>query len=60
MGIIARVAPNTIKLVRDESPTMHFLHAITGFADGTRVAVGGSLLAPPPHVGVILRFHPPA
>ena len=53
-----RLAPGGFSPEPEDSPTMHFLHAVTGFADGVRVAVGGSLLGPPPHVGVALVYTP--
>ncbi|MCA9717749.1 MAG: hypothetical protein KC468_23965 [Myxococcales bacterium] len=57
-GTIWRLAPGGFSPEPEDSPTMHFLHAVTGFADGVRVAVGGSLLGPPPHVGVALVYTP--
>lgn len=57
-GLIARVAPGGLALVREESPTHLLLHAVTGFPDGTRVAVGGSLVGPPPFVGVAVHYTP--
>jgi hypothetical protein len=57
MGGIYELAPGSIELQAVDSPTLHLLHAVHGFADGPRFAVGGSFEGPPPWVGVILQ-HP--
>jgi hypothetical protein len=38
-----------------ETDTFLLLHAVFGFAGGPRYAVGGSILSPPPFVGIVLR-----
>lgn len=54
-GTIFSLEPGGFALVEEPSPTPMVLHAVFGFAGGgPRFAVGGSLLAPPPYVGVIL------
>ncbi len=57
-GTIWRLAPGSFTPEAAPLVTQHFLHAVTGFADGTRFAVGGSLLTQPPHVGVALIYTP--
>ncbi|MBL8969979.1 MAG: hypothetical protein JNK56_05330 [Myxococcales bacterium] len=57
-GTIAELAPGSMVLQPQTSPTLLLLHAVFGFADGTRFAVGGSLAGPPPYVGVIVQRLP--
>lgn len=57
-GTIAELAPGSIELVPQSSPTKLLLHATFGFDDGPRFAVGGSLAGPPPYVGVIVQRAP--
>lgn len=57
-GTIAELAPGSMMLQPQESPTFLLLHAVFGFTDGTRFAVGGSLAGPPPYVGVIVQRRP--
>ena len=57
-GTIAELAPGSMVLQPQESPTLLLLHAVFGFADGTRFAVGGSLAGPPPYVGVVVQRVP--
>jgi hypothetical protein len=54
-GQIGLVAPGSLDLEPEPSPTFQLLHAVFGFADGPRFAVGGSLAGPPPYVGVIVQ-----
>lgn len=56
-GLILRVAPGSLEVTEEESPTFLVLHAAFGFAGGPRFAVGGNLTGNPPYVGVVLR-HP--
>lgn len=53
-GLILSVTPGGFDVTQEESPTPLSLHATFGFEDGPRYAVGGSLLAAPPWVGVVL------
>ena len=57
-GSIASLAPGSMELEPQESPTLLLLHAVFGFVDGPRFAVGGSLAGPPPYVGVIVQSLP--
>jgi hypothetical protein len=57
-GTIHELAPGTMTLMPQDSPTKLLLHAVFGFADGPRFAVGGSLAGPPPYVGVIVQHRP--
>ncbi len=57
-GTVWRLAPGSFTPAPAPLVTQHFLHAVTGFSDGTRFAVGGSLLTQPPHVGVALIYTP--
>jgi len=57
-GTIAEVAPGSMELVAQASPTILLLHATYGFAGGPRFAVGGSLAGPFPYVGVIVQRGP--
>lgn len=57
-GSIAELAPGSMELVAQDSPTLLLLHAVFGFADGPRFAVGGSLAGKPPYVGVIVQQIP--
>lgn len=54
-GTIFSLAPGGYEIVEEPSPTPMVLHAVFGFSGGPRFAVGGSLLAPPPYIGVILE-----
>lgn len=58
MGKILRVAAGGFEIVEETSGTPLVLHAVFGLDDGTRYAVGGSLLAAPPYTGVVLRSLP--
>ena len=53
-GTILSVMPGGFEVIEEDSPTPMVLHAVYGFSGGPRFAVGGSLLAPPPYIGVIL------
>ena len=53
-GTIYRIAEGC-ELEQEPSNTNMVLHAVFGFSGGPRYAVGGSLLMPPPFVGVILQ-----
>ena len=44
-----------LELQEESSPTNQLLHAVHGFSDGSRIAVGGSFEGPPPWAGVILE-----
>lgn len=57
-GTIYELLPGSATLMPQDSPTLLLLHAVFGFADGPRFAVGGSLVGPPPHVGVIVQRRP--
>lgn len=54
-GTIHRISPGGFELEAEDSGTSMVLHSVFGFSGGPRYAVGGSLLMPPPFVGVILR-----
>lgn len=54
-GEIGQVAAGTLEFTDQPSPTIQLLHAVFGFADGPRFAVGGSLAGTPPYVGVIVQ-----
>lgn len=56
-GLILQVAPGSLEATEEQSPTFLVLHAVYGFADGSRFAVGGNLTGNPPYIGVLLR-HP--
>ncbi len=58
MGTIVSVAPGGFEVTAEESGSAMVLHAVFGFEAGPRFAVGGSLLAPPPYTGVVLRADP--
>jgi hypothetical protein len=53
-GLILSVDPGGFGYTEEESPSPLSLHATFGFSGGPRFAVGGSLLAPPPWMGVVL------
>jgi hypothetical protein len=55
-GTIYRVLLGGFELEEEESGTVMVLHSVFGFDGGPRFAVGGSLLMPPPYVGVILQI----
>jgi hypothetical protein len=57
IGGIFELAPGSLEPVSLPSPTAMLLHAVHGFEDGSRLAVGGSFEGPPPWVGVVLE-HP--
>ena len=57
-GTIYELAPGSTALTARGSPTKLLLHAVFGFEDGPRFAVGGSLAGPPPYVGVIVQRLP--
>jgi hypothetical protein len=54
-GTIYRLSAGGYELEQEEADTTMVLHSVFGFSDGPRYAVGGSLLMPPPFLGVILR-----
>ncbi|MCA9683785.1 MAG: hypothetical protein KC457_16415 [Myxococcales bacterium] len=55
-GTILSLTPGSFEVVAEDSPTQMVLHAVFGFSGGPRYAVGGSLLQPPPYVGIILAY----
>jgi hypothetical protein len=55
MGTILALTPGGFEITPEPSGTALVLHAVFGFEAGPRFAVGGSLLAPPPYTGVVLR-----
>ena len=57
-GTIADIAPGGLEVVAQDSPTHLLLHAVFGFEDGRRFAVGGNLAGVPPYVGVIVQRGP--
>lgn len=57
MGSIFELPPASLEPVELPSPTFLVLHAVHGFDDGSRLAVGGSFDSAPPWVGIILE-HP--
>lgn len=57
-GTIYELAPASMDLSAQDSPTMLLLHAVFGFDGGPRFAVGGSLAGPPPYVGVVVQRGP--
>jgi len=54
-GTIYELMPGSSALIAQDSPTQLLLHAVFGFVDGPRFAVGGSLVGAPPYVGVIVQ-----
>jgi hypothetical protein len=59
IGGIFELPPGSLEPVQLPSPTALLLHAVYGFEDGSRLAVGGSFEGPPPWAGVVLE-HPGA
>ncbi len=57
-GTIAELAAGSMTPELQDSPTLLLLHAVFGFTDGARFAVGGSLNGAPPYVGVIVQRGP--
>lgn len=57
-GTIAELPADSMTPAVQDSPTLLLLHAVFGFADGPRFAVGGSLNGAPPYVGVIVQRGP--
>lgn len=57
-GTIAELPAGSMTPELQDSPTLLLLHAVFGFADGSRFAVGGSLNGAPPYVGVIVQRGP--
>jgi hypothetical protein len=57
LGGIFELPAGSLEPVPIESPTALVLHAVHGFTDGSRVAVGGSFDSAPPWVGVVVE-HP--
>lgn len=57
LGGIFELPPGSLEPAPLQSPTALLLHAVHGFDDGSRVAVGGSFEGAPPWVGVVLE-HP--
>jgi hypothetical protein len=55
-GTIYRISADGFDLEQEDAGTTMVLHSVFGFSDGPRYAVGGSLLMPPPFMGVILRI----
>lgn len=58
MGKILRVGAGGFEVVEETSGTPLVLHAVYGLGDGTRYAVGGSLLGTPPYTGIVVRSLP--
>lgn len=56
-GQILRVSAGSLEAQPEESPTLLLLHAVFGFDQGPRFAVGGNLAGAPPYIGVIVQ-HP--
>lgn len=57
IGGIFELSAGSLEPVPLDSPTALLLHAVHGFEDGSRLAVGGSFEGAPPWVGVVLE-HP--
>lgn len=57
LGGIFELPAGSLDPVAVETPTNLVLHAVHGFDDGSRVAVGGSFDSAPPWVGIVLE-HP--
>ena len=57
-GTIVELPADSMTPTLQDSPTLLLLHAVFGFAEGQRFAVGGSLNGAPPYVGVILERGP--
>ena len=57
LGGIYELPPGSLKPTSVDSPTLDLLHAVHGFDDGSRIAVGGTFDGAPPWSGVILE-HP--
>jgi len=57
-GTIAELPAGSMTPNLQDSPTLLLLHAVFGFTDGPRFAVGGSLNGAPPYVGVIVSRGP--
>jgi len=55
LGGIFELPAGSMEPVTMSSPTFDLLHAVHGFDDGTRIAVGGTFEGPPPWRGVILE-----
>jgi hypothetical protein len=55
LGGIFELPPGSLAPVSLPSPTALLLHAVHGFDDGSRLAVGGSFEGAPPWVGVVLE-----
>jgi hypothetical protein len=58
MGGMGTVAAGALAVEVEDAGTSLALHAVYGFAEVERWAVGGSLDMAPPHVGVIVRRVP--
>lgn len=54
-GRVLRAAAGEADFERIDTPTSELLHGFWAVDGGPCFAVGGSLLAPPPYVGVVLR-----
>lgn len=57
LGGIYELPPGSLEPTAVNSPTLDLLHAVHGFEDGSRIAVGGTFDGAPPWSGVILE-HP--
>lgn len=57
LGGIFELPAGSLDPVQAPSPTNLVLHAVHGFSDGSRIAVGGSFDTAPPWVGIVLE-HP--
>lgn len=57
LGGIFELPAGSLEPVAMETPTNLVLHAVHGFDDGSRLAVGGSFESAPPWVGIVLE-HP--
>ena len=55
LGGIYELPAGSMEPVPVSSPTLDLLHAVHGFDDATRIAVGGTFEGPPPWRGVILE-----
>ncbi len=57
VGGIFELPAGSLRPTMIDPPTNLLLHAVHGFEDGSRIAVGGSFEGPPPWVGLIVE-HP--
>lgn len=55
LGALASIDPGTFDFTTEDSHALTYsLHAVYGFTDGTRFAVGGTLLSTPPWRGILV------